>query len=150
LTVCIFLWQHKDNIAIKLAQPKWLLLSLLGCALGICVPFLLPVGVIISDEEAYYLGIDGIESTRNRHADQLCFTSIWFVVVGFQVVFFSLIIKTFKLYSLLRTATSSREKLKNERNNLKAVLFVFFLLLTILTGLCGGDGLQYRLKGYSD
>ena len=129
------MYKNRDHPTLKMSQPTFLLIILLGASFGIAtiIPFA-SLHILVTDLQAYNKGEIGIESLSSAAANTACQSICWTLTTGFGLTVPVLVIKTWRLHQIFSKAklggTPRRHHVK-ERDMLE-VIGIFFLLAYVI------------------
>jgi len=128
--------QHRNHPLLKISQPVFLLIILLGASIGLSsIISFVSMHISISSQQAYNIGKAGIESLSSSSANAACQSLGWLLITGFGLTVPVLILKTWRLHKIIvkaRLGGTRRRQHVKELDMFKAIGLFLLIAYVIM------------------
>lgn len=99
--LALWVYLKREHPVIKFAQPVFIYFLLLGILVGISTILPLTYQIPVSDEQAYTLGAENINTLSDPWVDEACQSLGWLMITGYGLTMPVLILKTYRLHMVI-------------------------------------------------
>ena len=132
----VWVTQHRNHPLLKISQPVFLLIILLGASIGLSsIISFVSMHISISSQQAYNIGKAGIESLSSSSANAACQSLGWLLITGFGLTVPVLILKTWRLHKIIvkaRLGGTRRRQHVKELDMFKAIGLFLLIAYVIM------------------